>query len=111
MCEKNAVEAERDVDALYTIAYMQDKIGEEYEATISGVTSFGLFAELHNTVEGFLPIETLPDDYYDFNEKRYLLKGTKNVFRLGEEIQVKVAAVDWGARRTQFIYMGKINKK
>ncbi len=111
LCEKNAVEAERDVDALYTIAYMQDKIGEEYEATISGVTSFGLFAELHNTVEGFLPIETLPDDYYDFNEKHFLLKGTKNVFRLGEEIKVKVAAVDWGARRTQFLYMGKINQK
>ena len=63
-CEKNAAEAERDVDALYTVAYMQDKVGEIYEATISGVTSFGFFAELASTVEGLVPIETLPEDSY-----------------------------------------------
>ena len=51
---KTAAEAERDVDALYLVAYMKDKVGEEYEASLSGVTSFGLFAELKNTVEGFI---------------------------------------------------------
>ncbi len=107
-CERNAAEAERDVDALYTVAYMKDKIGEEYEATVSGVTSFGLFAELDNTIEGFLPLETLPDDYYEFIEERYLLKGTKNSFRLGERIRILVTAVDWGARRTNFSYLEKI---
>ncbi len=106
-CEKNATEAERDVDALYTVAYMQDKIGEEYTASISGVTSFGLFAELKNTVEGFIPIETLPEDGYVFVEERFLLRGTRNAFHLGEAVRIKVAGVDWGARRVQFLLLGK----
>ncbi len=101
-CERNATEAERDVDALYTVAYMQDKIGEEYDATISGVTSFGIFAELANTVEGLIPIETLPDDSYEFVEERFLLRGMRNSFHLGECVRVKVAEVDWGTRRVQF---------
>ncbi len=108
LCEKNAADAEREVDALYIVAYMQEHLGEEYEATVSGVTSFGLFAELDNTIEGFLPLETLPDDYYDFIEKKFLLKGTAHTFRLGERIRIKVAAVDWGARRTHFLFLEKI---
>lgn len=107
-CERNATEAERDVDALYTAEYMQDKIGEVYEATVSGVTSFGLFAELKNTVEGFIPLETLPDDYYEFIEERFLLRGTKNSFRLGESVLVRVSAVDRGARRTHFQLLSKL---
>ena len=106
-CEKNATEAERDVDALYIVAYMQDKIGEEYDATISGVTSFGLFAELANTVEGFIPLETLPDDSYEFIEERFQLRGTKGSFHLGEEIRVRAVGVDWGSRRIQFQFLGK----
>ena len=109
-CEKNAAEAERDVDALYTVAYMQDKVGEIYEATISGVTSFGFFAELANTVEGLVPIETLPDDSYEFVEERFLLRGTRNSFHLGEEVRVQVAGVDWGTRRVQFRFLEKIVK-
>ncbi len=101
-CERNSAEAERDVDALYIVAYMQDKIGEEYEASISGVTSFGLFAELKNTVEGIIPLETLPDDSYDFIEERFLLRGTRTSYRLGDSVRVRVAAVDWGARRVHF---------
>ena len=109
--EREAAEAERDVDNLYIAAFMQDKIGEEYEATISGVTSFALFAELKNTVEGVIPVETLPDDGYDFIEERFLLRGTKNSFRLGEKIRVKVAAVDWGARRVHFAFLEKISEQ
>ncbi len=107
-CERNAEIAERDVDALYTVAYMQDKIGEEYDATVSGVTSFGLFAELDNTVEGLIPIETLPGDYFEFIEERRLLKGANQSYRLGERIRVRVTAVDWGTRRTQFQLLYKI---
>lgn len=105
--EKNATEAERDVDALYIVAYMQDKIGEEYDATISGVTSFGIFAELANIVEGLVPVETLPDDSYEFIEEKFLLRGTKDSFHLGEEIRVRVAGVDWGTRRVQFQFLAK----
>ena len=53
------------------------------EAAVSGVTSFGVFAELPNTVEGFIPVETLPDDSYEFFEDKFLLLGTRNSFRLG----------------------------
>ncbi len=106
-CEKNATEAERDVDALYTVAYMQDKIGQEFEAAVSGVTSFGVFAELPNTVEGFIPVETLPDDSYEFFEDKFLLLGTRNSFRLGERIRIRVAGVDWGSRRTRFQFLSK----
>lgn len=109
LCERNAAEAERDVDALYTVAFMQEKIGEEYEATVSGVTAFGIYAELANTVEGFISVETLPDDYYNFVEERYLLKGTKTCFRLGERLKIKVVGVDWGARKTLFQYLEKLN--
>lgn len=109
-CEKNAAEAERDVDALYIVAYMQEHIGMEVEATISGVTSFGVFAELDNTIEGIIPVETLPDDYYEFIESRFMLKGTKMSFRLGERIRVRVDGVDWGMRRTHFTFLGKVTK-
>ena len=101
--ERNAESAERDVDALYIVKYMSDKIGESYEATISGVTAFGVFAQLKNTVEGLIPLETLPDDSYRFIEEKFLLRGTRNSYRLGENIRVKVAAVDWGARRVLFV--------
>lgn len=109
--EKNAESAERDVDALYIVKYMSDKLGEEYDAVISGVTSFGIFAELKNTVEGLIPIETLPDDSYDFRADKFLLRGTRNAFRLGDGIRVKVAAVDWGARRVLFVLSQPEHKK
>ena len=86
---------------------MQDKIGQEFEAAVSGVTSFGVFAELPNTVEGFIPVETLPDDSYEFFEDKFLLLGTRNSFRLGERIRIRVAGVDWGSRRTRFQFLSK----
>jgi len=101
--EKNAESAERDVDALYIVKYMSGKIGEEYDAVISGVTSFGVFAELKNTVEGLIPIEMLPDDSYDYYAEKFLLRGTRNSYRLGDPIRVKVASVDWGSRRVLFV--------
>ena len=101
-CEKNAQEAERDVDALYIVKYMNDKIGEEYDATISGITAYGLFCELENTVEGFIPVDALPDDYYDFIEEKFVLRGTRQSFRLGQSVRVMVVGVDWGLRRVYF---------
>ena len=109
-CECRAAEAERDVDALFIVEYMKEKIGEVYEATISGVTSFGLFAELANTVEGFIPIDTLPDDYYMLDEDRFVLHGTRNTFRLGDRIEIKVVGVDYGTRRTQFQLLRKLQE-
>ncbi len=110
LCERNAADAERDADALYIVAYMEDHIGEVYEAVISGVTSFAVFAELKNTVEGYIPVETLPEDSYDYFEDRFLLRGTRNSFALGEAIRIRVEGVDWGARRVHFRYLEKIGR-
>ena len=105
--ERKAAEAEREVDALYSTMYMSERIGDEYDAVVSGVTSFGLFAELPNAIEGFIPIETLVGDF-EFIAERFLLKGSKESYTIGEEIHVKVVGVDFDKRRTEFKYLGKL---
>lgn len=105
--EKKAQEAERDVDDLYSVMYMTDHIGEEYEAVISGVTSFGLFAELKNAIEGFIPIETLPEGIYEFIDGKYTLRSSDLSFRLGEKIKIKVAACNFDSMRTEFSFIAK----
>lgn len=105
--ERRAAEAEREIDALYSTMYMSEKIREEYDAVISGVTSFGLFAELPNAIEGFIPIETLRGNF-DFIAERFLLKGNYDSYSLGEEIRVSVADVDFEKRRTIFQFLGKL---
>ncbi len=107
--ERNAAEAEREVDALYSTMYMSERIGEEYLAVISGVTSYGIFAELPNTIEGFIPIESIPGSFECIPE-RFLLKGAKASYSIGEVIQVKVTDVDFYRRRTVFTLLGKVEK-
>ncbi len=105
--ERRATDAEREVDDLYTTMYMSEHIGEEYDAVISGVTSFGLFAELPNTIEGFIPIETLHGDY-EFDPDRFLLKDKKESYTIGESLRVEVVDVDFERRRTEFRLLHKI---
>src|SRR5699024_3524517 len=94
--ERTAVDAERDVDDMKKEEYMLDKIGEEYTGVISSVTSFGMFVELENTVEGLVHVSYLTDDYYHFDERSYALIGerTGNVYRIGQEVKVKVINVN-----------------
>jgi ribonuclease R len=99
--ERRATEAERDVDDLYKTMYMSERIGEEYDAVVSGVTSFGLFAELPNTIEGIIPIETLFGEY-KHDPDRFALVGTAKTYRIGDTVRVKVADVDFYRRRTEF---------
>lgn len=106
-CERNATEAEREVDALYIVQYMADHIGEEFDAIVSGVTSFGVFAELPNTVEGMIPFETLPNDDYTFIEEKFLLQGKKHAFRLGDELRVRVAGCHFDTYRVEFSLVTK----
>ncbi len=106
-CEKNAADAEREVDALYMTAYMRDKIGERFEATVSGMNFYGLFAELDNSVEGFIPMETLPEDDYEYSEDSRILRGLNHSYMLGERVRVEVVGVDLGMRRTIFALLGK----
>lgn len=106
--ERRATDAERDVDDLYMTMYMSERLGEEYDAVISGVTSFGLFAELPNTVEGIIPIESLFGDYV-YNAERFTLVGSTDSFTIGEEIRVLVTDVDFERRRTEFRLLSKKN--
>ena len=107
--ERNAAEAEREVDALYTTMYMSERLGEEFVAVVSGVTSRGIFAELPNTIEGFIPIESIPGSYECIPE-RFLLKGTKESYTIGEQLLVKVIDVDFYRRRTIFQLIEKVKK-
>lgn len=106
--ERRATDAERDVDDLYMTMYMSEHIGEEYDAVISGVTSFGLFAELPNTIEGFIPIESLYGEY-TFDADRFRLVGQDQSYTIGEELRIKVTDVDFYRRRTEFRLLSKKN--
>lgn len=103
IAERRADEAERAVDELYKVWYMRSHLGEEFDAVVSGVAAFGVFAELANTVEGLIKIENLPADDYVFVEQRYLLQGERRSFKIGDMIKIKVAACDIGTRRCEFL--------
>ena len=91
------------MDDLYKTWYMRSHIGETMEGLISGVTAFGVFVELENTVEGLIRLENLPEDEYVFAEERYLLKGTKHSYKIGDRMRIIVAACDVGSRRVEFV--------
>lgn len=101
--ERRADEAERAVDDLYKVWYMRSHLGETFEGLISGVTAFGVFVELENTVEGLVRIENLPEDDYVFAEERYLLKGANHSYKIGDKMRIVVAACDIGTRRVEFV--------
>lgn len=109
-CERKAVEAERDVDDLYKVVYMSERIGEEYDGVISGVTAYGFFVELPNTVEGFVPYKSLPEDEYEYFEERFLLRGKRTSFRIGDEVRVQVAGCDFGNREIDFHFLNKLKE-
>ncbi len=90
--ERAAAEAERASLDIKKAHYMESKLGEEFTGIINGVTNFGLFVELDNTVEGMIPIGELGDDYYVYNEKTLSLLGerTRKRYRLGDSIRVRV---------------------
>ena len=90
--EQIATKAERESEKLKKAEFMESKIGEEYDGIISSVTSFGMFVELPNTVEGLIRFEDIDGDYYDYNEKEKELIGqkTKRVFKLGDKVRIKV---------------------
>ena len=94
--ERRADEAERESDKLKKAEYMSYHLGEEFEGIISGVTGWGLYVELPNTVEGLVHVNTLRDDYYIFDQETYELRGemTKKVYKLGDKVCVRVADAD-----------------
>lgn len=113
--ERRAVDAERDTDELKKAEYMKDKIGEEFTGLISSVTNFGMFVELENTVEGLIHVSYLTDDYYHFDERSQALIGerTANVYRVGDEVDVKVVDVNTDEYTVDFelVSSGKASSK
>ncbi len=102
--EKNATEAERAVDDYYKLLYISEFIGEEFSAVISGVTNFGLFAELSNGIEGLIKLETIKSrKKLNYDQKSYTLSDGKTVFKLGQSVKIKVAGVNLGDRRAEFV--------
>lgn len=102
--ERIAVTAERDAQDLKKAEFMESKIGEIYEGIISGVTSFGIFVELENTVEGFVRFENLGNDYYIYDEEKRRLIGeqTKEIFKIGDKMKVKVIEANKLQKRISF---------
>ncbi|WP_353107037.1 ribonuclease R [Acetoanaerobium noterae] len=103
--EREADEAQRQVEDLRKAEYMKNHIGEEYEGVISSITSFGMFVELYNTVEGLIRLNNLSDDYYIFDQENYLLFGehTKKTFKIGDKINIKVDSVNIPLREVNFV--------
>lgn len=105
VCERRADEAERESDKLKKAEYMSYHIGEEFEGIISGVTGWGFYVELPNTVEGLVHVNTLRDDYYTFDQDAYELIGdvTHKVFALGQKVRVRVADADTMLKTVDFV--------
>lgn len=113
--ERVAVDAERDTAQLKKAEYMMDKVGEVFDGVIGSVTSFGLFIELENTIEGLIHISNLTDDYYHYDESRLTLIGerTSRTFRIGDVVEIRVAKVSMEEHTIDFelVDMKKSNNR
>lgn len=102
--EKIAQKVEREAIQIKMAEYMQEKVGEEYDGVISSITSFGMFVELENTVEGLIRFENLGEDYYIYDENRKTLFGerTKTIFKIGDSIRIRVIRANKELREIDF---------
>lgn len=104
--EKNATLIERDFDDLYKCIYMSKFVGDEFEAVISNVTSFGIFVRLENTVEGLISFDNINDlDYYIYDDKKHRLIGkeTGKTFKIGDKLKVKLIRSDIKLKEIDFM--------
>lgn len=104
MTERRADDAERDTEKLKKAEYMRSQIGEEFVGVISGVTNFGIYVELPNTIEGLVHVSTLSDDHYIYDEDTYSMVGenTKKTYKLGQIVKIRVEAADKVTRTIDF---------
>ena len=103
--EQIAQQAERDSIKYKMVEFMEDKIGNEYDAHISGIQSYGIYCEIdENHCEGMVPMRDLDDDYYDFDERNYCLVGRRHhhKYQLGDAIRIKVARANLEKRQLDF---------
>lgn len=111
--ERRAVDAERETEELKKAEFMEDKIGQEFDGIISSITNFGMFVELPNTIEGLVHVSYMTDDYYHYDDRHYAMIGerTGNVFRIGDEITVRVINVNKDERAIDFEIVGMKGKR
>lgn len=102
--ERRADDAERETEKLKKVQYMSRHIGEVYEGVISGITGYGLYVELPNTVEGMIHVTSLCDDYYYYDDEHYEMVGqdSGNVYKLGEKVMIQVVKADMQSRTIDF---------
>ncbi|MFV0503643.1 MAG: ribonuclease R [Lachnospirales bacterium] len=103
--ERRAENAERDTNKLKKCEYMEDKIGSTFGGIISGVTSWGLYVELDNTVEGMVPVTSLNNDNYVYDELNLAYKGEKYKYTIGSKVTVYVDKVDIARRNIDFLFI------
>lgn len=108
--ERDAVTVERAVNDLEATKFMQNKVGQMFEGVISGVTSFGFFVSLDNSIEGLVPLRKMVDDFYQYDEDTMTLTGesTGKVFRLGTRVQVEVVEASVPKRQITFAYIANV---
>lgn len=109
--ERRAAEAERETDKRKKAEYMEEHIDEVYEGVISGITQWGLYVELPNTVEGLIHVSMLPGDYFYYDESTYEMVGRESgiVYKLGQRITVQVKAADRMTGTVDFVIPEGIN--
>ncbi|MCI9143288.1 MAG: RNB domain-containing ribonuclease, partial [Lachnospiraceae bacterium] len=102
--ERRADEAERETDKLKKAEYMEERLGEIYEGVVSGITAWGIYVELPNTVEGLVHVSRLPGDYFYYNESKCEMVGeaTGRSYKLGMPVRVSVRAADRFNRTVDF---------
>jgi len=103
--ELNAMEAEREASDMKKAEFMAERIGNVYDATISSVTSFGIFAETEFGIEGLISMTDLSDDYYEYDESSFTLRGRHKgkTYSIGDEIKIKVKRADIKYREIDFV--------
>lgn len=112
--EQLAANAERASIKYKQVEYMQDHISEEYDGMISGVTEWGIYVELtENHCEGLVPMRDLADDYYDYDEKNYCIRGRRRgtVYRLGDMVRVRVANANLEKKQLDFLLVDSRNSR
>ena len=102
--ERRAETIEREIAKLKMTEYMTKHIGEIFEGRISGVTSFGMFVELPNTIEGLVKLQDMKDDYYNYDPEMHHHIGERSgkIYRLGQDIKVMVAKADINLKQIDF---------
>ena len=102
--EKIAQKVERESEDIKKAEYMQNKIGEEYEGIVSSITSFGMFVELENTVEGLVRFENLGNEYFIYDQEQKILIGEQSniIYKIGQKVKIKVIEANKDLRRISF---------